>query len=162
MIEFKDVVIYGKIWKNIEKKNLKIHYLIFNQTGPSGQKGFGSLALELELFAWGIDEAKSKENLFEEIDHFLKVNHRPESVFRILGKCALEESWSIYRQLLFLCGDPESKALSKVMDQNAKLNDLNREKDEKISEITVDYKILKDTYEKLKENFVETHRMAQL
>ncbi|AJR16740.1 hypothetical protein LEP1GSC096_0080 [Leptospira interrogans serovar Hebdomadis str. R499] len=157
MIEIGKVVLFGKIWRHVNGHSLKIHYLIFEQKGPEDESGYAAVALELGLFSWGIDEIKSKSNLFQHIEEYLSSLKENEGLYELLKNTQLEEYWGIYRQLLFLCGDPETDKLRAVSKENEELKNSNsiveekfRESEERNSELKVSLSMLQGLYENLK------------
>ncbi|EMO28836.1 hypothetical protein [Leptospira noguchii] len=154
MVNFGDIVIYGKIWKHTKSEPLKIHYIVYNQKGPGKQPGFGAAALELGLFGWGTSTDKAKTNLFEHIDSYLNSAKNKEEIFEILGIHSVETLWSLYRQLMYLYGDPELKRITEITKENNELKESHIEKDEKISELKIDKRILEEQINEFKKETV--------
>ncbi|EMK02916.1 hypothetical protein LEP1GSC166_1853 [Leptospira kirschneri] len=159
MVEIGKVTVFGKTWRKINSHSLKIHYIIYEQKGPQGEPGFHAVGLELSVFGWGSTEEQAKELLFASIDLYLKKlgNEEREIVFELLGDTTAEKYWAIYRQLLYLFGDPESDRLRALQEDNERLKQLsetkveeNIELQEEVAELKIDYHLIKEKYDALK------------
>ena len=61
-----EVVYIGKFYMDTHHSGtpeVKLHFLIFKQTAPSGEPGYAGVTLELGLFTWSKDPEGAKQSL---------------------------------------------------------------------------------------------------
>ena len=134
---------FGKLLCETGKR---VHFLVFQEAGPSGKDGYLSIILEYGQVAWDESEAGSLAIVFHQTKVYLdELNQTPEGRaqrYSLLAHTSMEEYWGIYRKLTDIYGDPQDKAHRKEVNdlkkELSKYQTENRELSEAITGLKVD------------------------
>ena len=133
--EIEEIVAYGKI-----VTVLPLHYLLYEEESPLGEPGFTGLCMDLGVFSWARSADEAHEQLNQSIFDYMVKQAKSKSgmldLFNQLADPFFEAHWGCYRQLTFLCGDPNDEYIEELG------SDL-REMKEELMEIRVDHDGLK-------------------
>lgn len=140
------VVRFGK-FKAVGRDDAgRLHYMVYEYEGPRGEAGFEAVCLEYELFAYGDDVEEALKLLLHQTNAHISDRAASKAgrkeLWDQLGRRDMEDFWGVYRQLISLLGDPESRKYSELEQQL-------REKHEEISSLKVDNDLLQQAYKKL-------------
>lgn len=141
-LEIGKVVKFGKVTKHFVEKPFKIHFLVFQQDGPKGEKGFGAVALEFGYFSFSEDEQEAVDTIMALVNSLAARITDTNEVLYHIEKINLDEYWEVYRKITYLYGDPETDRyhhqIQSLQSRNRELSAENVEKSEEIFSLRVD------------------------
>lgn len=102
------IVRYGKVTKEFVGRPFKVHFLVYKQDGPYGEKGFGAVALEFGYFSFSENEQEAFDTIIAMVDYLSSMIEDSDEFLYNIEKIHLDEFWELYRKINYLQSENKS------------------------------------------------------